>query len=102
MDRIEGDRPLGGETRTRARVLILSAPVGGGHDAAARAVAADLTEQGCEVVIENALRRGGRWAEWLIVSTYTAQLHHAPWSFDGLYRSNVRVKPFARLPKWPA
>ena len=100
MDRIEGDRPLGGETRTRARVLILSAPVGGGHDAAARAVAADLTDAGCDVVIENALRRVGRWAEWLIVSTYTAQLHHAPWSYDALYRAIVRFGPFARFLKW--
>jgi UDP-N-acetylglucosamine:LPS N-acetylglucosamine transferase len=74
--------------------------VGGGHDAAARAVAADLLQAGCDVVIENALRRVGRWAEWLIVSTYTAQLQHAPWSYDALYRAIVKFGPFARFLKW--
>ena len=91
---------MGGESQRRVRVLVLSAPVGGGHDAAARAVAADLTATGCDVVIENALRRVGRWAEWFIVSTYTAQLHHAPWSYDALYRAIVRFGPFARFCKW--
>jgi UDP-N-acetylglucosamine:LPS N-acetylglucosamine transferase/peptidoglycan/xylan/chitin deacetylase (PgdA/CDA1 family) len=74
--------------------------VGGGHDAAARAVGADLSDAGYDVVVENALRRVGRWAEWLIVSTYTAQLHHAPWSYDALYRAIVRIPPFARFLKW--
>jgi len=100
---IEREPPLDDGSQTLApstRVLILSAPVGGGHDAAARAVGADLAERGCDVVIENALRRVGRWAEWLIVSTYTAQLHHAPWSYDALYRAIVRIKPFARFLKW--
>jgi UDP-N-acetylglucosamine:LPS N-acetylglucosamine transferase len=92
---------MGNETGASAtRVLVLSAPVGGGHDAAARAIAADLRDRGCEVEIENALRRVGRWAEWLIVSTYTAQLHHAPWSYDALYRAIVRFGPFARFLKW--
>ena len=35
----------------RPRILVLSAPVGGGHDAAARAVAADLQDLGYDAVV---------------------------------------------------
>jgi UDP-N-acetylglucosamine:LPS N-acetylglucosamine transferase len=79
--------------------LILTAPVGGGHDAAARAVARELEERGYEPVIANALRRSGRWVEWLIVRGYQFQLRRAPWSYELMYRVLKRRLP-SRFIKW--
>ena len=86
--------------RSRGRVaLILTAPVGGGHDAAARAVARELEALGYEVVITNALRRSGRFVEWLIVRGYQFQLRHAPWSYELMYRV-LKLSWPSRFMKW--
>lgn len=79
--------------------LILTAPVGGGHDAAARAVARELEELGYEAVITNALRRSGRFIEWLIVHGYRFQLRHAPWSYELMYRL-LKLRWPSRFGKW--
>lgn len=93
-------RTASGRTDTAPCVLILTAPVGAGHDAAARALAAQLEASGCRTRIENSLRRVGPWAEWVVVSGYRAQLRYAPWTYDALYAGIVRVPGLARFLKW--
>jgi len=83
----------------RPVALILTAPVGGGHDAAARAVARELEDLGYATVVANALRRSGRWVEWVIVRGYRFQLRHAPWSYELMYRLLKRRLP-SRFGKW--
>jgi processive 1,2-diacylglycerol beta-glucosyltransferase len=68
------------------RVLILSAPVGAGHDAAARGVAAELRARGAEVDIDDGLALFGRSAQRLVIDGYHYQITHAPWSWRLLYR----------------
>ncbi len=68
------------------RALILSAPVGAGHDAAARGVAAELAARGYTVETDDGLALLGRWIERIVVDGYHLQLEHAPWSWRILYR----------------
>ncbi|HLI58125.1 MAG TPA: glycosyltransferase [Solirubrobacteraceae bacterium] len=68
------------------RVVILSADVGEGHVAAARALQESLMERGCaSVVHEDGLRCLGRLARRLIRDGYRRQLRSAPDSFNRLY-----------------
>src|SRR4051794_7258672 len=69
------------------RVLVLTAPVGEGHVAAARALAEDIVRVNelaavtvCDVL--PALRRPLRW---LVSDAYRWQLHFAPWLFGMLF-----------------
>jgi processive 1,2-diacylglycerol beta-glucosyltransferase len=79
--------------RRRPRVLILSSSVGGGHDAAARALADELERQGAVTSSGDALRWIGSWAFRLVTGVYRLQLAHAPWTYDLVYRALLR---------WPA
>jgi len=67
-------------------VLILSAPVGAGHDAAARGVADDLEACGATVEIDDGLALIGPNIHRIVVDGYRAQLEHAAWSWRVLYR----------------
>jgi UDP-N-acetylglucosamine:LPS N-acetylglucosamine transferase len=67
-------------------VLILSAPVGAGHDAAARGVADDLEASGATVEIDDGLALIGPTIHHLVVDGYRAQLEHAAWSWRVMYR----------------
>jgi processive 1,2-diacylglycerol beta-glucosyltransferase len=78
------------------RVLILSAPVGAGHDAAARGVAAELRARGHEVEIDDGLALLGRSVHKLVVDGYHCQIEHAPWSWRVLYRG-TRSRRLIRL-----
>lgn len=78
------------------RVLILSAPVGAGHDAAARGVAAELRARGHEVEIDDGLALIGRGVHKLVVDGYHCQIEHAPWSWRLLYRA-TRSRRLIRL-----
>jgi UDP-N-acetylglucosamine:LPS N-acetylglucosamine transferase len=78
------------------RVLILSAPVGAGHDAAARGVAAELRARGAEVEIDDGLALIGRGVHKLVVDGYHCQIEHAPWSWRVLYRA-TRSRRLIRL-----
>jgi UDP-N-acetylglucosamine:LPS N-acetylglucosamine transferase len=69
------------------RVLILSAPVGAGHDAAARGVAAELRALGADVEIDDGLALIGRCVHRLVVDGYHCQIEYAPWSWRVLYRA---------------
>jgi UDP-N-acetylglucosamine:LPS N-acetylglucosamine transferase len=68
------------------RVLILSAPVGAGHNAAAAALAAELEAQGHGVEIVDGLALLG--IERLVVSGYRFQILNLPWSWRLLYRAS--------------
>ena len=78
------------------RVLILSAPVGAGHDAAARGVAAELRARGHAVDIDDGLALIGRGVHKLVVDGYHCQIEHAPWSWRVLYRA-TRSRRLIRL-----
>jgi UDP-N-acetylglucosamine:LPS N-acetylglucosamine transferase len=78
------------------RVLILSAPVGAGHDAAARGVAAELRARGHEVEIDDGLALLGRGVHKLVVDGYHCQIEHAAWSWRVLYRA-TRSRRLIRL-----
>jgi processive 1,2-diacylglycerol beta-glucosyltransferase len=69
------------------RVLILSAPVGAGHDAAARGLAGELRERGAEVEIDDGLALMGRRIHHVVVDGYRWELEHAVWSWRLLYRT---------------
>ena len=76
------------------RVLILSAPVGAGHDAAAAAVAEELRLTGADVEIVDGLALLG--VERLVVGGYRFQILHAAWSWRLLYRA-TRARALIRL-----
>jgi processive 1,2-diacylglycerol beta-glucosyltransferase len=81
---------------TCRRILILSADVGEGHEAAARALAAELERGGdIDVVCSDGLRALGRFLHHLIRDGYRLQIRYAPWSFSLLY-ALFRHLPAAR------
>jgi UDP-N-acetylglucosamine:LPS N-acetylglucosamine transferase len=67
------------------RVLILSAAIGEGHLAAARAVAEGLGPLGAEVVEVDGMPALGRVASHVIRDGYRLQLRLAPWSYSIMY-----------------
>jgi UDP-N-acetylglucosamine:LPS N-acetylglucosamine transferase len=79
------------------RVLILSAPVGAGHDAAARAVREQLEQRGAKVDVDDglALLRLSR----IVVDGYHFQILHAAWSWRWMYRAS-RSPRLIRLLGW--
>ena len=89
-------RPTQGESW---RVLILSASVGGGHNAAAAVIQSDLSQAGhCACVVDGlalASPRLNRYFQW----AYPWQLRYAPW----LYEWQVRLsngRQVARAVRW--
>ena len=77
------------------RALILSAPVGAGHDAAARGIAAELAARGYHVEIDNGLALLDGRLKRFILGTYRLQLERAEWSWRLLYRvtrSNLLIR----------
>jgi processive 1,2-diacylglycerol beta-glucosyltransferase len=81
------------------RVLILSAPVGAGHDAAARGVADELRARGAEVEIDNGLALMGTRVHRLVVDGYRWELEHAAWTWRVLYRI-TRSPRLIRMVGW--
>jgi processive 1,2-diacylglycerol beta-glucosyltransferase len=79
--------------RRPTRIVIVTAEVGEGHAAAARALAADLAQSGAtvEVVVCDALAGLGSPLRYLLLDAYRWQLRVAPWIFGGLYRLFTRV-----------
>ena len=65
-------------------VLVFSAPVGAGHDAAAAGLAVELRAAGATVDVVDGLALLG--IERLVVSAYRFQILHAAWSWRLLYR----------------
>jgi UDP-N-acetylglucosamine:LPS N-acetylglucosamine transferase len=67
------------------RVLVLSADVGEGHLAAARAIAEGLEQRDVEVVERDGLIALGHVARHVIRDGYRLQLRLAPWSYQVMY-----------------
>lgn len=81
------------------RVLILSAPVGAGHDAAARGLAEALRSRGAQVEIDDGLALMGPLVHRLVVDGYHWELEHAAWSWRLLYRG-TRSHRLIKLVGW--
>ena len=100
----DAERPVeAGADRSRsARVLILSAPLGEGHNSAARAMAADLAIEDPEAVVEviDGLAALGWGIGRMIRNGYERQLRRMPWLYGLLYtlfRYLWPVRVFMRL-----
>lgn len=70
---------------SRARVLVLTARVGGGHEAVGRSVAAELEGAGYEVENRDGLRAMGRGLNWAVSVGYRNQARHVPASLGALF-----------------
>jgi diacylglycerol O-acyltransferase len=98
---IESERPTPAESSVPRRVLIVSAEMGEGHNAAAQALTEVIYDlwPGCQVdrldTIELRGRRFARWARW----AYGAQLTLVPWSYQIFYDALGRYDWFTRLAK---
>ncbi|MGP4016986.1 wax ester/triacylglycerol synthase domain-containing protein [Saccharopolyspora sp. 5N708] len=79
------------------RVLLVSATIGEGHNATARAVeeAARRVWPGCEVAWLDALRTMGRWVPGTFNWIYATNVESTPWLYDFFYESLWRYRWFA-------
>jgi processive 1,2-diacylglycerol beta-glucosyltransferase len=55
------------------RILVLTAGVGGGHEAAGRSIAEQLESSGYEVVVEDGMRTMSRFLHWSLTRSYRSQ-----------------------------
>jgi processive 1,2-diacylglycerol beta-glucosyltransferase len=80
-------------------VLILSADVGEGHAAAARALAAQLgeAEQPTEVTVIDGLAAMGRLLKPVVEDGYRVQLRFIPWTYTLVYGMLNHVRPIRAL-----
>jgi processive 1,2-diacylglycerol beta-glucosyltransferase len=81
------------------RVLILSADVGEGHAAAARALAAQLraAEQPTEVTVIDGLAAMGRVLKPVVEDGYRVQLRFIPWTYTIVYGLLNHVRPIRAI-----
>jgi UDP-N-acetylglucosamine:LPS N-acetylglucosamine transferase len=84
------------------RVLILSADVGEGHAAAARALAQQIeaSPEEVEVVVIDGLAAMGRVLRQVVQDGYRVQLRFLPWSYSLVYWLLERVPPVRWLTRW--
>src|SRR5271166_6913265 len=77
------------------RVLILSADVGEGHAAAARALAEQISESGerAEVTVIDGLAAMGRLLRPVVEDGYRVQLRFLPWTYTLVYWLLKRARP---------
>ena len=82
------------------RVLILSADVGEGHAAAARALARQIEDSGqrAEVTVIDGLAAMGRLLQPVVEDGYRVQLRFMPWTYTVVYWLLERVAPI----RWAA
>jgi processive 1,2-diacylglycerol beta-glucosyltransferase len=90
------------EPRTRSnrvRVLVLTAPVGEGHVAAARALSEEILRRNpsAEIQIVNALSAFPALLRWVVSDAYRWQLRAAPWLFGVLFGALRRSALLRRL-----
>jgi processive 1,2-diacylglycerol beta-glucosyltransferase len=98
---LRGEPTSSGGTGPR-RVLILSAEVGEGHAAAARALAEqiDASPEETEVVVIDGLAAMGRVLRQVVQDGYRVQLRFLPWSYSLVYWLLERVPPVRWLSRW--
>jgi processive 1,2-diacylglycerol beta-glucosyltransferase len=99
------DRSEAGGTqpgRLGRRVLILSADVGEGHAAAARALAEQIeaSPEQAEVTVIDGLAAMGRVLRPVVQDGYRVQLRFFPWSYTLVYWLLERVPPVRWLTRW--
>jgi processive 1,2-diacylglycerol beta-glucosyltransferase len=84
------------------RVLILSADVGEGHAAAARALAQQIEDapEPAEVTIIDGLAAMGRVLRQVVQDGYRVQLRFLPWSYSLVYWLLEHVPPVRWLTRW--
>ncbi len=101
MPALRGEPTSSGGTGPR-RVLILSAEVGEGHAAAARALAQqiDASPEETEVVVIDGLAAMGRVLRQVVQDGYRVQLRFLPWSYSLVYWLLERVPPVRWLSRW--
>jgi processive 1,2-diacylglycerol beta-glucosyltransferase len=91
-------------TRTAGpqRVLILSADVGEGHAAAARALSQQIeaSPQDAEVTVIDGLAAMGRVLRPVVEDGYRVQLRFIPWSYTIIYWLLEHVLPVRWLARW--
>jgi len=86
--------PVPSVDAARGRVLVLSAEVGEGHRAAARALAAELEQDwGVEAVHADGLAAMGLLPQLMIRDAYRKQLRHLPWLYGLQYVLFARFAP---------
>jgi processive 1,2-diacylglycerol beta-glucosyltransferase len=83
-------------------VLILSADVGEGHAAAARALAQQIeaSPEETEVAVIDGLAAMGRVLRQVVQDGYRVQLRFLPWSYSLVYWLLERVPPVRWLTRW--
>ncbi|MEO9177205.1 MAG: glycosyltransferase [Gaiellales bacterium] len=81
---------MAGESAARRRVLLLSASVGEGHDAAAQAVAAQLRAVGADADLMDGLALLGPRLARFVIRGYGLQLRRAAWSWAIIYSLSRR------------
>ena len=81
------------------RALILTAAVGDGHLAAARALAEDfeLVHPEVDVTVADVLVVFGPVLRFLLYDAYRVQLRRAPWIFGVLFLGFLRIRPLRAL-----
>ncbi len=84
------------------RVLILSADVGEGHAAAARALAQQIesSPEPTEVTVIDGLAAMGRMLRQVVQDGYRVQLRFLPWSYSLVYWLLEHVAPVRWLTRW--
>jgi processive 1,2-diacylglycerol beta-glucosyltransferase len=84
------------------RVLILSADVGEGHAAAARALAQQIESgsEPAEVTVIDGLAAMGRVLRQVVQDGYRVQLRFLPWSYSLVYWLLEHVPPVRWLTRW--
>jgi processive 1,2-diacylglycerol beta-glucosyltransferase len=84
------------------RVLILSADVGEGHAAAARALAQQIQDapEPAEVIVIDGLAAMGRVLRQVVQDGYRVQLRFLPWSYSVVYWLLEHVPPVRWLTRW--
>jgi processive 1,2-diacylglycerol beta-glucosyltransferase len=89
----DGTRGVAPSAGARLRVVIVTAEVGEGHAAAARALAADLlaARDYTDVAVCDALAGLGPLLRLILLDAYRWQLRFAPWLFGLLYAIFSRV-----------
>src|SRR5436189_6212215 len=92
----------GARRRAGRRVLILSADVGEGHAAAARALARQIEEapQHAQVTVIDGLAAMGRVLRPVVEDGYRIQLRLVPWSYTIVYWLLNYIVPVRMLARW--
>lgn len=83
---------------SRPRILIFAAEVGGGHQAAGKALLSRLREAGYDGAVVDGLHLLSPALDWMMRPGYTAQLVYAPDSLDLVFRgfTNQLMAPIVR------